>query len=71
MTLIQTYCVSILAVLGMLNVVVDKARKAKREGKEYGGSFVIFGDAETGQEENENTLRRKVELISKYKQSLE
>ncbi|KAA6372966.1 MAG: hypothetical protein EZS28_031507, partial [Streblomastix strix] len=40
----QTYCVSILAVLGMLHIVVDRAREAKREEKEYGGCFMIFGD---------------------------
>ncbi|KAA6383458.1 MAG: hypothetical protein EZS28_021014 [Streblomastix strix] len=67
----QTYYVSILAILGMLQVVIDKAREAKREGKEYGGSFMIFGEAETEQENNEIALRRKVELMSKYKQSFE
>ncbi|KAA6395936.1 MAG: hypothetical protein EZS28_008541 [Streblomastix strix] len=67
----QTYCVSILAVLGLLHVVVDRAREAKREGKEYGGSFMIFGDAELEQEDNEIKLRRQVEIISQYKQSLE
>ncbi|KAA6361315.1 MAG: hypothetical protein EZS28_043159 [Streblomastix strix] len=34
--------VSIPAVLGMLHIVVDRARQAKREGKKYGGSFMIF-----------------------------
>ncbi|KAA6379078.1 MAG: hypothetical protein EZS28_025396 [Streblomastix strix] len=55
----------------MLHVVVDKAREAKREGKEYGGSFMIFGEAETEQENNEIALRRKVELMSQYKYSFE
>ncbi|KAA6391064.1 MAG: hypothetical protein EZS28_013408 [Streblomastix strix] len=67
----QTYCVSILAVLGMLQVVVDRAREAKREGKEYGGSFMIYGESEIEQEYNETILRRKVELMSNYRLSLE
>ncbi|KAA6382471.1 MAG: hypothetical protein EZS28_022003 [Streblomastix strix] len=66
-----TYCVSILAVLGLLHVVVDRAREAKRDKREYGGSFMIFGEADIDQEDNEVTLRRKVELMSKYKQSFE
>ncbi|KAA6393874.1 MAG: hypothetical protein EZS28_010596 [Streblomastix strix] len=53
MTLAQTYCASILAVLGMLPIILDRAREAKRQGKEYGGSFMIFGEAETEQEDKE------------------
>ncbi|KAA6392407.1 MAG: hypothetical protein EZS28_012065 [Streblomastix strix] len=67
----ETYCVSILAVLGMLHTVVDRARQAKRDKREYGGSFMIFGEADIEQEDNEVALRRKVELMSKYKQSFE
>ncbi|KAA6395408.1 MAG: hypothetical protein EZS28_009064 [Streblomastix strix] len=67
----KTYCVSILAVLGMLHIVIDKAREAKREMRKYGGSFMIFGDAELEKEDNEVALRRKVELIYQYKQSFE
>ncbi|KAA6399014.1 MAG: hypothetical protein EZS28_005458 [Streblomastix strix] len=61
--LTTTYCVSILAVLGMLHIVVDRAREAKREGREYGGSFMIFGEAEIEHEDNEVALRKKSKLI--------
>ncbi|KAA6397164.1 MAG: hypothetical protein EZS28_007303, partial [Streblomastix strix] len=66
---VKNECVSILAVLGMLHIVVDRARQAKRDGKEYGGSFMIFGETELEQEDNEVTLRRKVELIYKAKEN--
>ncbi|KAA6380196.1 MAG: hypothetical protein EZS28_024276 [Streblomastix strix] len=49
----MTYCASILAVLGKLHIIVDRARQAKREGKEYGGSFLIFGESDMELEEKD------------------
>ncbi|KAA6367192.1 MAG: hypothetical protein EZS28_037281, partial [Streblomastix strix] len=62
----KTYCVSILAVLGMLSVVLERARTAHREGKEYGGNFMIYGETEFRQEEQENMIRMRDELVSQY-----
>ncbi|KAA6390013.1 MAG: hypothetical protein EZS28_014460 [Streblomastix strix] len=59
-----TYCASILAVLGLLHVILDRAREAKREGREYGGSFMIYGEKEIEQEYNEISLRRKLYQIN-------
>lgn len=43
---LKTICTSILAVLGKFDIILDNASKAKNEGKDYNGSFVLFGDNE-------------------------
>ncbi|KAA6365616.1 MAG: hypothetical protein EZS28_038858 [Streblomastix strix] len=67
---IYTYCASILAVLGMLPIVIEKAREAKMAGKQYGGSFLIYGEAEIEEDDEETIQQMKDQLLSNYKQQL-
>ncbi|KAA6401121.1 MAG: hypothetical protein EZS28_003352 [Streblomastix strix] len=62
-------CTSILSVTGKMHILLDKARSANKEGKSFGGTFLIFGEKDEDEEERMKQLvmSKREQLISEMR----